>query len=541
MKKRTAYAFALTAGAGLSILSVKPSLADHISVSPLGGLQLSIASETTLTNAGNVALTIRYFGGSIHSIQLYVDGNLLEKTALTTSSKSGNIRFEIDPALVSPGTHLVVVKAKDAYGQEVVAKTTVRFGEGGPVRLTAPLQNAIVQGVVPIEVQLDPALSGAFVSFYVDNQFLMMKNYAPYTFNWDSTRVPNGPHDIYVEVLDAQTQAVVKRIHTLVTVNNVAGFTTRQNSIPDLHASSQGPASPQKLVNKAAEAALAVNPESRIEVPELLTNGALPAHTAPIDSMRAALVPERHEASKPQLAVPSPRMLETPALPHPGVSSPDHEMPTVHFALPAASAFHPGVLAMLAEPHNMLRLNKTGLAFAQRLEPLVAPKRIGNFAVLPRVAVSMGVATHPRALTGLVATPVVKRMRAVKFAGPGATAHTAKTLQIAFDNQQIAFDVPPRIEHGLPLAPFRQIFEHTGGVIEWYSQSKTVRAINTSRQIEFRIGEKNATVNDQSVKMQVAPAIVRGRAIVPLSFVKEALNVKIQYDPQTGHVLIQSR
>jgi hypothetical protein len=541
MKKRMACMLALAAGTGLGLAATPPSLADHIAMTNVDGLQLSISPEATVTEAGNVALTVRYIGGNIRSIMLYIDGNLLEKSALTTDAKVGKIRFEIDPSLVEAGDHVVVVKGIDANGRAVVAKATVHFGEGGPVRLTSPMQNAIVQGVVPIVVQVDPSLSGAFVSFYVDNRFLMMKNYAPYTFNWDSTRVANGNHEIYIEVLDAQTQAVVKKIHTFVTVNNVMGFTNRQTTVPDLRTSQPSPA--QNLVNRAVDATLALQPEGHLDADAATTptEGTVPAASL-VGGLRAAVVQQEVTKEHPLLALPAPNRFRAPALPETAWSAPDHQVPTVHFAVPAASPFHPGVLAMLAEPKGALSLNKEGLSFAARTsQPLVAPRRIGNFAVVPHVATSVGVGARPRAFTGLVAQPIVKRIQQTRLLGAGTTMHHARTLQIAFDNQLIAFDVPPRVVHGMPLAPFRQIFEHTGGTVEWYAQSKTVRAINPNREIEFRIGQRTATVNDQSLKMQTAPYIDRGRAIVPLSFVKDALNVSVQYDPQTGHILIQSK
>jgi hypothetical protein len=33
----------------------------------------------------------------------------------------------------------------------------------------------------------------------------------------------------------------------------------------------------------------------------------------------------------------------------------------------------------------------------------------------------------------------------------------------------------------------------------------------------------------------------RGRTIVPLSFIRDSLNVEVEYDPSTGHVLITTK
>ena len=122
---------------------------------------------------------------------------------------------------------------------------------------------------------------------------------------------------------------------------------------------------------------------------------------------------------------------------------------------------------------------------------------------------------------------------------PGFTS--ARTMQIAFDNTRIAFDVSPRVEHGMPLAPFRQIFEHTGGTIQWFNQSKTLRAVNSTREIELHVGDSEAKVNNQTVQIEKKTFIEKGRTLVPLSFVRDALDVNVTYDPTTGHLRIESK
>jgi hypothetical protein len=52
------------------------------------------------------------------------------------------------------------------------------------------------------------------------------------------------------------------------------------------------------------------------------------------------------------------------------------------------------------------------------------------------------------------------------------------------------------------------------------------------------IGDLNATVNELSVKMEAVPYLDRGRTIVPLSFLRDALKVNVDYDKKTNHVLI---
>jgi hypothetical protein len=114
-------------------------------------------------------------------------------------------------------------------------------------------------------------------------------------------------------------------------------------------------------------------------------------------------------------------------------------------------------------------------------------------------------------------------------------------MQVAFDGAQIAFDVQPRVEAGLPMAPFRQIFEHTGGIVQWVSASKVLRAVNSDREVVIKVGQKQATVNGEKFKLDRAAFLDQGRTIVPLSFVGTALDVNVDYDPATGRLQITSK
>ena len=110
-----------------------------------------------------------------------------------------------------------------------------------------------------------------------------------------------------------------------------------------------------------------------------------------------------------------------------------------------------------------------------------------------------------------------------------------------FNNTPVDFDVPTRVEAGIPLTPFRQIFEYTGGSIAWDDATQTVHATNSLNDILFRIGAADATVNQKTVTMERRSSIDHGRAIVPISFIRDSMNVTVHYDEKTGHLLIESK
>ena len=111
-------------------------------------------------------------------------------------------------------------------------------------------------------------------------------------------------------------------------------------------------------------------------------------------------------------------------------------------------------------------------------------------------------------------------------------------LVLVYNKDFVDFDVNPRVEKGIPLTPIRHLLEKAGGEVKWKAFEKLVEAKADGREIFIWIGNKDAKVDGQAVEMEVAPFIDRGRTIVPLSFIQETLKVNIEFDPETGHVLI---
>ena len=114
------------------------------------------------------------------------------------------------------------------------------------------------------------------------------------------------------------------------------------------------------------------------------------------------------------------------------------------------------------------------------------------------------------------------------------------TFAIELNSQFVKFDVQPRVDNGVPMTPLRYLLEKDGGKVKWENMTKTVRASADGKSIVIQIGDRNAKVDEITMSMEVTPYIDRGRTIVPLSFIHDALGVNVEYDKETGHVLITS-
>ena len=123
----------------------------------------------------------------------------------------------------------------------------------------------------------------------------------------------------------------------------------------------------------------------------------------------------------------------------------------------------------------------------------------------------------------------------------GSVLKVPGTFDVAMNGQSIHFDVSPRVENGLPLAPFRQIFEHAGGTVVWYPETQEVHAANDSKDIKLKVGSKEAVVNQMVVVMDKAAFVESGRTIVPISFMEKALDLQAEYDVKSGTIILARR
>lgn len=115
------------------------------------------------------------------------------------------------------------------------------------------------------------------------------------------------------------------------------------------------------------------------------------------------------------------------------------------------------------------------------------------------------------------------------------------TFAVILDAQPVRFDVPPKVVDGIALAPFRSIVEKAGGKVTWEHATKTVRAGSDGHTIELKIGGASARVDGQNLVLEKASSIDRGRTVVPLSFLRDALKMDVKFDSATGNVILSTK
>ncbi|MEN6303112.1 MAG: Ig-like domain-containing protein [Armatimonadia bacterium] len=233
---------------------------------------------------------------------------------------------------------------------------------------------------------------------------------------------------------------------------------------------------------------------------------------APTPKPQAVAVKPMASTSKPVAVIP-------PARP----AAASTTRPTLAASKPAAAPAPRSVATLATPPLTPAVLTQAALAEYRGL-PVPASRMLARLpeAATPRVAAD-----------GKVSQP------APVAAVPLAVA-AVKDIKIVFDGEVLSLRAAPETKRGISLAPLREIFEQTDGVLYWLPVERSVRAVNKNVDLSLKIGDPKITVNGEQQTLQIAPYIKRGRTMVPLQFIADVLDVNIAFDSATGQVLISS-
>jgi hypothetical protein len=114
-------------------------------------------------------------------------------------------------------------------------------------------------------------------------------------------------------------------------------------------------------------------------------------------------------------------------------------------------------------------------------------------------------------------------------------------ITVTVDGAEVIFGRQgPVIIEGRTLVPMRAIFEALGANVNWDDAAQTITATREDTVISMRIGSTAPTINGQTIYIDVPPAVIDGRTLVPLRFVIEALDIPMHWEAETRTVVINT-
>lgn len=472
-------------------------------------------------------LTVKYKGAHAALVELRVNGESLGTRSVLASKDAGETNFALNLTDLKDGENDVEIRLFDRTGKLVGSDHTNISTEqtlNAPVYLTTPKVGQTVRGPVDIKLGFGENLKDVYVSFFVDNNFKSMSNVPPYQYSWDSTTEQNGWHELEAWAIDGSS-TTYKTHKVKVFVNNPGGRTFRVGVHDEEGTPSLNPSDVQVLdaanhsqIRSSNIGGAGVSAQTHTGLAPTLRSGSTTSN-----SVRANIV-DTTIGEKP---VGSSRGIPT----------------SVRQLLPTGNRLAPE--ATRAEPrHTVVRLIESAA-----LKARVASKRtqrindidLGEIVIVPHHSLQLGAVVQKA--TQIPTSSVLGSVETVSSLIPitrGQRIPNLGSFAVVLNSQFLNFDVATRTDDGVPMAPFRHLIEKSGGSVDWENSTKTVNAHADGHSIFLQIGDKNARINNSVVPLDLAPYIDRGRTIVPISFMRSALNVNVEYDKTTGHVLITS-
>ncbi len=99
-------------------------------------------------------------------------------------------------------------------------------------------------------------------------------------------------------------------------------------------------------------------------------------------------------------------------------------------------------------------------------------------------------------------------------------------------------DVAPKIINNRAVLPIRFIAEEFGAVVDWIAETNTVTIKNADVEISLVIGEDSATVNGETVKLDIKSFVENGRTYMPVRFIMESLDTVVDWNAEDEQVII---
>lgn len=126
----------------------------------------------------------------------------------------------------------------------------------------------------------------------------------------------------------------------------------------------------------------------------------------------------------------------------------------------------------------------------------------------------------------------------IRLEGSGQKETGPPVIKVYLNENLLPLGVPPVIESGRALAPFRAIGEALGASVDWDGNNRIVTLTRPGTTVQLKIGDPEALVNGESIKLDVPARILNGRTLVPLRFIGESLGADVQWDEKARTVKI---
>lgn len=125
---------------------------------------------------------------------------------------------------------------------------------------------------------------------------------------------------------------------------------------------------------------------------------------------------------------------------------------------------------------------------------------------------------------------------------PAVTEAAPPLVNVHLNGKKVQFpDAHPFVaDSGRTLVPVRFVSESLGANVTWIGETQTVAIQQGGKEIRLRIGDSKATVDGAEMTLDAPVLLKSNRTFVPLRFVSENFNAKVEWDGATQTVVIKT-
>lgn len=113
-----------------------------------------------------------------------------------------------------------------------------------------------------------------------------------------------------------------------------------------------------------------------------------------------------------------------------------------------------------------------------------------------------------------------------------------KAIKVFVNGSHPVFDFPPVIRDGRTLIPLRAVSNALNADVDWDAEEKKVTISRDGVIMELYIGEATAYINGEEISLDVPANVENSRTFVPIRFISEAFNAYVDWEEETGSVII---
>ncbi len=114
-------------------------------------------------------------------------------------------------------------------------------------------------------------------------------------------------------------------------------------------------------------------------------------------------------------------------------------------------------------------------------------------------------------------------------------------IRINLDGQEVSYSEQPKITNGRTMVPMRELFEQLGATVNYNDETRLITASRNGIYVSLTPGSDKATINGKELQLDASPYVTaKGRTMVPIRFVSEALGVGVGWNHESRTVYIKN-